>query len=328
MPVYNGEKFLREAIDSIFAQTFTDFEFLIINDASTDNSVDIIQSYSDPRIRLLHNDAGRGLSAALNMGLDAAQGEYIARMDCDDISLPRRLATEVAFMDDHPEIGVCGAWFKLFDETTSRVFKLPTEPDRVKSSLFFSCSFCHGSVIMRKTFLRKHGLHYNETYNVVVDYEFWVRCAKCLRLANIGQVLYLLRRHATSITALKLEEHKRNVERIRLGLLEELGFSPESNEWQLYRRIIRGIEHSDRELIDDTQAFIQAVIAHNDKLSVFPEPAFSRELVEFWFNVCYNASDLGWQAWRAFYKSDLSSKISVPLFQVIKFALKCAAKWS
>src|SRR5215472_9201923 len=99
MPVYNGEKHLREAIDSILSQTFRDFEFLIINDGSTDGSVEIIASYRDPRILLVHNEKNLGLIATLNRGMDLARGEYITRMDCDDISLPRRLEKQVAFME-------------------------------------------------------------------------------------------------------------------------------------------------------------------------------------------------------------------------------------
>ena len=114
MPVYNGEKYLKEAITSILLQTFDDFEFLIINDGSSDASVDIIQSFRDPRIRLVHNDTNIGLIATLNKGLKLAHGKYVARMDQDDISLPRRLEKQTYFMDNNPDVGVCGTWIKLF----------------------------------------------------------------------------------------------------------------------------------------------------------------------------------------------------------------------
>ena len=116
MPVYNGERYLREAIDSILNQTFKDFEFLIINDGSTDLSVEIIESYADKRISLAHNGQNLGLITTLNRGFDLACGEYIARMDCDDISLPDRLEKQVVFMDNHPEIGICGSWVSAISD--------------------------------------------------------------------------------------------------------------------------------------------------------------------------------------------------------------------
>jgi len=108
MPVYNGEKYLNEAIDSILGQTFKDFKFLIINDGSTDGTADILKSYKDSRIKVTNNEKNIGLTKSLNKGLKMAKSEYIARMDADDISLPTRLQKQVEFMDSHPKVGVCG----------------------------------------------------------------------------------------------------------------------------------------------------------------------------------------------------------------------------
>ena len=108
MPVYNCEKYLRESIESILNQTFKDFEFLIINDGSSDKSAEIVESYNDNRINFVQNEKNIGLAASLNRGLDIAKGEYIARMDADDISLPERLEKQVRFMETNPQIGICG----------------------------------------------------------------------------------------------------------------------------------------------------------------------------------------------------------------------------
>ena len=120
MSVYNGERYLREAEDSILQQTFKDFEFLIVDDGSTDTSVVTIRSYSDKRIRLIVNETNVGLAASLNIGIDCARGRYIARMDCDDISLPDRLEKQVAFLESHGDIGyaVAGLIFAVTGKTT------------------------------------------------------------------------------------------------------------------------------------------------------------------------------------------------------------------
>ena len=117
MPVYNAEKYVAEAIDSILNQTFNDFEFLIINDGSTDNSLDIIKSYDDPRITIINNETNLGLSHTLNKGIELARGEYIIRMDADDISLSIRLEKQIEFMDSNQHIGICGSWIQTFDKS-------------------------------------------------------------------------------------------------------------------------------------------------------------------------------------------------------------------
>ena len=114
MPAYNAEKYINEAIDSILAQTFTDFEFIIIDDGSTDSTCAIVESYSDSRIRFFKNEHNLGVAATLNRGLDLARGEYIARMDADDISLPTRFEKQAAYMDSHPDVVVCGTGVECF----------------------------------------------------------------------------------------------------------------------------------------------------------------------------------------------------------------------
>jgi glycosyltransferase involved in cell wall biosynthesis len=140
MPVYNGEKYLREAIDSIFNQTFTDFEFLIVDDGSTDNSVEIINSYQNSRINLVKNDKNEGLVYTLNRGLSLAKGEYIARMDCDDISLPERLKKQIDFLDSNSEIAVVGTWIKVINEKEEpqTTWQYPLKPLEIQWNLYFS----------------------------------------------------------------------------------------------------------------------------------------------------------------------------------------------
>ncbi len=155
MSVYNGEKYLREAIDSILGQTFKDFEFLIIDDGSTDSSVEIIRSYADPRIRLIQNEENIGLSRSLNKGLKLARGEYIARMDADDISLPRRLAAQVGLLDKQPDIGLVGTSIQLIDCDGERmhVHRVPTTHAQILWALCFTTPLAHPSVVFRKVII-------------------------------------------------------------------------------------------------------------------------------------------------------------------------------
>ncbi|MFH0976551.1 MAG: glycosyltransferase [Spirochaetota bacterium] len=202
MSVYNGDRYLREAIESILSQTFTDFEFLIVNDGSTDSSKDIILTYNDSRIRLIDNGHNLGLTASLNHGLDLAKGEYIARMDADDISLPERLEKQVAFMDANNNIAVCGTCAEIINDKKERVgeFTNPELPDNIKTALFFFNPIAHPTVLMRKNIIIKAG-KYNTEYLRTQDYELWIRLfLSGHEFYNLQERLIIYRNHENNIT--------------------------------------------------------------------------------------------------------------------------------
>ena len=162
MPVYNGGKYIREAIKSILSQSFTDFEFLIIDDGSTDNSVGIVQSFSDNRIRLIKNNCNIGIAESLNKGIESSKGEYIVRMDADDISFPDRIKKQVAFMDANPEVGVSGTWIKTISSVNECTWFTLSEPDLVRCHLLFGCPLAHPTVILRTILLKENELFYDK----------------------------------------------------------------------------------------------------------------------------------------------------------------------
>ncbi len=194
MPVYNGATYLREAIDSILTQTFVDFEFLIINDGSTDLSETIIATYDDPRIKYLKNDHNLGLVNTLNLGIEAAQGEYIARMDADDISLPTRFATQVAFLDQQPEVGACGTAYRYFGEVNEEKV-LPSNPKEAFVLLSSTSCLGHPTSMIRKSVLDRHSIRYESAYEYAEDYAFWIRISQVASLCSLPESLLLYRWH-------------------------------------------------------------------------------------------------------------------------------------
>ncbi|HDL01964.1 MAG TPA: glycosyltransferase, partial [candidate division Zixibacteria bacterium] len=175
MSVYNDERYLSESVDSILNQTYKDFEFLIINDGSTDRSREILESYSDPRIRLVRNDGNIGLTRSLNKGLALAMGEYIARMDADDISLPERLEKQVGFLDADSSVGVLGINSLLIDEDGNVLEKLqrPVTHDSIMAEMLTENRFVHSSVMLRKKLLKMSG-YYDEKLDMAQDYELFL----------------------------------------------------------------------------------------------------------------------------------------------------------
>lgn len=187
MPVYNGEKYLHEAIESILAQSFSDWEFLIINEySSNQETTDILMQYEkqDKRIRIIQNQERLRIAESLNVGLRAAQGEYIARMDADDIAGKDRFAFQVAYMDRHPDIDICGLKVDMFGENTWD-WKVFSNPEYLHCACLFYTPFVHPTVMMRAASLQRYRLEYNKDFFYTEDYEFFERASCVLKYTNI-----------------------------------------------------------------------------------------------------------------------------------------------
>jgi len=215
MPIFNAQKDLCAAIESVLHQSFGNFEFLIVDDGSTDQSVEIVRSYDDPRIRLLVQPNNLGLVAALNRGISEARGEYIARMDGDDISLPERLALQCEAMLNQ-QLDICGADWAQMDAQGNQfgVLYAPQQLDEVIATLTTTVPYAHGSVMMRKSFLDRHQLLYRSGFSE--DYQLWIRfLEQGARFGAVSAVLYLHRSHQQSITSTKFKEQSDSASQLR-----------------------------------------------------------------------------------------------------------------
>ena len=228
MPVYNGERYLAEAIDSILAQTFADFELLIVDDGSTDGSAEIIHSFEarDCRIRFLQLERNTGQASAQNAGLAVATGSFINFTDCDDISLPQRLEKQMTFLGSHPHIGAVGARAKVYNEDLTAAlfdFNVPNSHALIAFNLLFGASFVGATVVTRREYVDQvGGLASEERKCPDLSLSCRMLWQTSIRFANLPEYLYLYRRHdsATSIAA----GNKRTAteRRIRERLLQQL----------------------------------------------------------------------------------------------------------
>lgn len=203
MPVHNAEKYVGEAIESILNQTFRDFEFLIFDDGSKDNSANIIKEYAtkDTRIVFYNYKENTGYLKHLNEGIDKAKGKYIARMDADDISLPERFDKQVKFMEQNEDVGVCGTWFTTFEhyiENTMTIMKQPEHDSDLKIAIFYSCPFGHPTVMAKTTLLKQN--KYDANFYPAEDYELWSRLIPITKFYNIQENLLFYRHHETNIS--------------------------------------------------------------------------------------------------------------------------------
>lgn len=239
--VYNGEAHLQEAVESILGQTFSDFEFVIVDDGSTDSTWQILKAYAaqDARIVLIRNEKNIGLERSLNKGLALTQGEYIARQDADDVSLPHRLELQSHFLDIHPEVGALGTAVKIIDQQGASQDEdyLPVDHESIEALLLVN-NFLHHSTLMTRRHLMQTLKGYDESMRHAEDYDIWWRLSRISRLATMPDIL-LCRRIDDSprISKLYREKQLQNALKISLKAVKEsLGNNSTSLDEEAYHR--------------------------------------------------------------------------------------------
>ena len=240
LSVYNGERFLAEAIDSILCQSYKNFEFIIIDDASTDSTAEILKRYEreDSRIKIVTNAVNLRLAASLNKGISLASGELIARMDADDVSLPDRLEKQVAFMQANPNVSVCGTALSVYD-SPSTVWLPPLDNDSIRAMLFFESCLYHPTVIMRKSIFNGLDSPYFSSMLPAEDYDLWSRVAqrKEILFANLPAPLLRYRINEGKGRSEYKQRQRDAADRVRLNLLHSIGLKPTNQEFAAHRAL-------------------------------------------------------------------------------------------
>ncbi|WP_051901522.1 glycosyltransferase family 2 protein [Methylotenera sp. L2L1] len=224
MPVYNGEQYLAEAIESILAQTFNNFELIIIDDGSTDASLEVLRVYEkrDSRIRLITRE-NRNLATTLNDIVSLARGKWLARMDQDDIALPQRFERQLQWLQQ-TEADITGSWVQRFGTSDRRLVRLRQTDDAIKMELLFCSPFAHPSIMMRTTLIKQ--LCYDNTWEKVEDYDLWERAARAgWKMTNVPEVLLLYRIHDTQISTKTANSQQQLTQLIRQRYWEFVCYS-------------------------------------------------------------------------------------------------------
>lgn len=311
LPVYNGEKYLKETVDSILLQSYANFEFLIIDDGSTDESIKIIESFKDQRIRVLRNSKRIKLAGALNRGLKEASSPYIARMDADDIALPDRLQKQVAFMDGHPEIGVCGSAIQIFGEKErKRIETYPSDAEEIKAYALFDCPFCHPATILRRDMVLGNELFYDGSYYPTEDYELWTRAIDCFPTANLRDVLLKYRVHGASMTGSDWDMMDKQAARIIAKLFDRLNIGYGQSDLEMHRNIGRGrsVRLSDIQSLERAESWLQRLLDENQKRKNMDFPSLEKIVSLVWFRLCMNNTVHGLEVVTRYGRSNLLRK--------------------
>lgn len=237
MPVYNGERYIAEAIESILGQTFSDFMLLIIDDGSTDKSMEIAKSYQDNRISIVRNNANLGLVATLNKGIELIESEFVARMDCDDIAIPNRLELQIRFLDENPHVGMCGGQYLRISDEGIVISQLPLRHDDILYEMLFDNVFAHNTIVFRTKILKDFSFRYDPAYRYAEDYELWVRMSRHCRVANIPHVLVIYRFHEDNTSNKFRSEQEATASRVRLIHRGNLGLPSTEYDTVLHKEL-------------------------------------------------------------------------------------------
>lgn len=290
MPCYNGERFLGEAIQSILDQTLSDFELLLVDDGSTDGSLDIAKAFSDPRIRILKNPSNLGLAATLNNGLHAAKGRYIARLDCDDLSSRNRLERQVEFLDKNPHVGLVGSWVTTMTPERKCLVSCPENDRDIRIRLVFGNSFSHSAVTFPKALIERYNLYYDTRFRFAQDYELWVRFAQCTSLANLPEVLGSYRVHGSNASVRYRLEQRAMSDRVRCLYLESMGIDATPEERELHIDLVHLRFRGDLDRLRAAERWLIKLANTMVRVLEADESAILQMLGLYWYSACGRAS--------------------------------------
>ncbi|MBS1637643.1 MAG: glycosyltransferase [Bacteroidetes bacterium] len=289
MPVYNAGVYVREAIESILSQTCRDFELIIINDGSTDDSIQYIRAFHDDRIVYVENPGNKGLIYTLNKGIELARGAYIARMDADDICDPSRFEKQLREFQKDPELVICGSYIQTFGKREAKIDYMPSTHAEIMASVFISCPFAHPSVMLRKSALLDLEEIYRADYKHAEDYDLWSRLVFRGHTFNIPEFLLHYREHDKQVSTVFETVKYQTVGKIQRNLLNRLGLNPTEAELAIHLNIFKGISRQDMDYLKQNAAwfkkFHDAFMVQFSAFSV----KFNRILASRWLKIGGNS---------------------------------------
>jgi glycosyltransferase involved in cell wall biosynthesis len=322
MPVYNVENYVGAAVGSVLNQTYGDFELLIVDDCSTDRSMEVVRSFDDQRIRNIRHDCNRGLAHARNSGISASRGSLLAFLDSDDVVVKDRLAKQTSFMHAHPDIALCAGWHRsmsrdgVVDPWENRI---TIDPDALNASLVFTNLFNASTIMMRRETVPDGGFR-----NVFAeDYEFLVRMALKYRLALLREVLAYYRQNPSGITGTTtMDKMLQDQWKARFVLLDLLGVAATTHYRDAHFSIINSRGNLDADEVKCLHQWFMTLVAANHRVRLFDPAAFERAASYIWFSRLYQASGSGFEAVKLLFSSTLGFRHSQPAMPRFKFLVK------
>jgi len=239
VPTYNAAKYVGEAVASVLAQDFTDFELLLVDDGSTDDTAAVLQPFaSDPRVRMLRNERNMGLIATLHRAYAECKAPLIARMDSDDICEPSRFRQQVAFLAAHPDVAILGGAIRFFGNVAPNVFRFPLTHEAIRPAMLFYCPLAHPALMFRRKLIDNGLVRYDDAFRHAEDYHLWSRLLLQVRSANLPDVVLNYRLHPQQVSSDSSDKQYDASLRVRRQMLAEAGIEPSDDEVALHESVI------------------------------------------------------------------------------------------
>lgn len=281
-------KFLCEAVDSIVNQTYYNIEIIIIDDCSDTPCKEVLSIYEDKRIKIFRNKENLGVTKSRNIALDKCNGEYIAIMDADDISMPERIEKQVEYLEKNKDVFVLGTKTYLLedDKLYKKDIYIPKSRERYQCWLFFDNSryITHPSAMLRSSMIKKYGIKYNEKYKKALDYGLWVECVKYGKCRILNEYLLKYRIHKNQITSLNRSEQIYFADQICLDQIANLGIDITDEEKKVHLALRDSEKYND---MKSTKLWIEKIILKNNEKKVYDVNEFKKEIDYRWFKLCY-----------------------------------------
>jgi len=281
MPVFDGEPHLRAAIQSLLAQTYTNFELIILNDGSCDGSEAIIREFAetDPRIKYVESIGNKGLIATLNEGLSLAKGQFIARADQDDICMPVRFERQLEFLEKNQDVDICSAWFKFIGEKTGKI-ELPEKDDAIRIFFLDNCAICHPLMFARHSVFKKTGLLYNPAAFASEDYDLWTRLAAFAKFGNIPEVLLNYRITAGQMSSKYFDAQQKNSTRCKTRMLNYVYNAKDKREEKVLETIANHKSVEKMTQLKESMILLTAIGQANETQRFFDIKLFQNYILE------------------------------------------------
>lgn len=307
MPVYNREHYVKGAIESILNQTFKDFEFIIVNDGSTDNTLDILQSYNDNRIKILDNEENKGIVYSRNRGLQVAKGKFVSMFDSDDIALPEKLEVQHKFLSENPNFGMVGAWVKFIDENgklTGGKWKLPKPNNQIPAIMLFRNYFVQSTILIRREAIPKGG--YSTGYDIVEDSKMWFEVSQKFKVANFHDYLVHYRVHSGNISDMG-EKHLKNSKKLFKYIFKSINIEPTEEELSTHYLIKNNKLITEINQLQEIEKWLIKIFKENFRTKTYDQKILQKIIFNRWTKSCYKAKKLGFKA--------ITKYISSPIFK-------------
>lgn len=307
MPVFNRERYIGEAIKSILSQTYQDFELIIVDDGSTDKSLQLSRSFKDDRIKVITNGTNRGIVISRNIGLKEAAGRLIAPFDSDDIAMPDKFRQQVEFLNAHPDFGMVGSWVSMIDENgrlLKKKWKLNAKPERIPAIMLFRNYFAQPSVVIRRDAIPSGG--YKTGFDLGEDYRMWIDVVEKYKTYNLPEYLVRCRFHGKNIMQGDAHRMRKFEYLLYQYLFNRLDIEIDDHILSCILTIKNNEIIMQANQLNEIEKFLILVLQQNAKLKKYDQKQLTKEVFNRWMKCCYKARNHFWNSSKKFIISPLT----------------------